>query len=124
MLADFLNAGRCENSGVVALLLCIVGDIPANVALRDICGIPCRAYATRSNTEPLDINKLRLGMEATRITHKQLCKAMHRSVATFGRLFYDNKGKHYCYKDKSFIRDCEKALGMAEGELVYKGETL
>ena len=124
MLARFLEAGRKENSGVIALLVCIVGDIPANTALNIFCGIHSKEYSPRSDSEPLDINKLRLGMDAARLTHKELCKAIHRSRGTLSRLFYDNKGRHYCYKKKSFLRDCEKALGMAEGELVYKGEII
>lgn len=122
MLARFLEAGRKENSGVIALLVCIAGDISANTALSVFCGISTKEYVPRRTSEPLDINKLRLGMDAKKITHKELCKAIHRANGTLGKLFYENKGKSYCYKDKSFLRDCEKALGMAEGELIYKGE--
>ena len=124
MLARFLNAGRKENSGVIALLVCIAGNIPANEALSVFCGINTKAYAPRRTSEPLDINKLRLGMDAKRMTHKEMCKAIHRSRGTISRLYFDNQGKKYCYKSKRFIRDCEKALGMAEGELIYKGEIL
>lgn len=124
MLARFLNAGRKENAGVIALLVCIAGDIPPNIALKVFCGIAAKEYSPKRTTEPLDINKLRLGMEAKRITHKELCETIHRAKGTIGKLFYDSKGKNYCNKDKRFLRDCEKALGMAEGELVYKGETL
>ena len=122
MLARFLAAGRKENAGVIALLVCIAGDIPPNIALKVFCGIAAKEYSPRRTTEPLDINKLRLGMEAKRITHKELCETIHRAKGTIGKLFYDSKGKNYCNKDKRFLRDCEKALGMAEGELVYKGE--
>ena len=124
MLERFLNAGRKENSGVIALLVCIAGDIPPNIALKVFCGIAAKEYSPRRTTEPLDINKLRLGMEAKKITHKELCEAIHRAKGTIGKLFYDSKGKNYCNKDKRFLRDCEKALGMAEGELVYKGEII
>lgn len=122
MLARFLAAGRKENAGVIALLVCIAGDIPPNIALKVFCGIAAKEYSPKRTTEPLDINKLRLGMEAKRITHKELCETIHRAKGTIGKLFYDSKGKNYCNKDKRFLRDCEKALGMAEGELVYKGE--
>lgn len=124
MLARFLAAGRKENAGVIALLVCIAGDIPPNIALKVFCGIAAKEYSPRRTTEPLDINKLRLGMEAKRITHKELCETIHRAKGTIGKLFYDSKGKKYCNKDKRFLRDCEKALGMAEGELVYKGEII
>ena len=124
MLARFLAAGRKENAGVIALLVCIAGDIPPNIALKVFCGIAAKEYSPRRTTEPLDINKLRLGMEAKRITHKELCETIHRAKGTIGKLFYDSKGKNYCNKDKRFLRDCEKALGMAEGELVYKGEII
>ena len=124
MLARFLEAGRKENSGVIALLVCIAGDISANTALNIFCGISAKEYAPRKNSEPLDINKLRLGMAEKKMKHKELCEAVHRSAGTFAKLFYDNQGRKYCYKDKSFLRDCEKALGMAEGELIYKGETI
>lgn len=124
MLARFLAAGRKENAGVIALLVCIAGDVPPNIALKVFCGIAAKEYSPRRTTEPLDINKLRLGMEAKRITHKELCETIHRAKGTIGKLFYDSKGKKYCNKDKRFLRDCEKALGMAEGELVYKGEII
>ena len=124
MLARFLNAGRKENSGVIALLVCIAGDIPPNIALKVFCGIATKEYSPRRTTEPLDINKLRLGMEAKKITHKELCEVIHRAKGTISKLFYDSKGKNYCNKDKRFLRDCEKALGMAEGELIYKGEII
>ena len=124
MLARFLNAGRNENTGVIALLVCIAGNISSSTALNVFCGIATKEYVPGKGVEPLDINKLRLGMEAQQITHKALCEAIHRSKGTFGRLFYDNKGKDYCYKRKKFIRDCEIALGMEEGELVYKGELI
>ena len=71
MLARFLNAGRKENSGVIALLVCIAGDVPPNIALKVFCGIAAKEYSHRCTTEPLDINKLRLGMEANKITHKK-----------------------------------------------------
>lgn len=123
MLARFLAAGRKENSGVIALLVCIAGDISANTALSVFCGISAKEkYTHRRTTEPLDINKLRLGMDAQQMTHQKLCQAIHRSKGTLSKLFYDNKGQAYCYKQKEFLRDCEKALGMAEGELIYKGE--
>ena len=124
MLARFLAAGRKENAGVIALLVCIAGDIPPNIALKVFCGIAAKEYSPRRTTEPLDINKLRMGMEAKKITHKELCEAIHRAKGTIGKLFYDSKGKKYCNKDKRFLRDCEKALGMAEGELIYKGEII
>ena len=125
MLARFLAAGRKENSGVIALLVCIAGDISANTALSVFCGISAKEkYTPKRTTEPLDINKLRLGMEAKKITHKKLCETIHRAKGTIGKLFYDSKGREYCYKDKRFLRDCEKALGMAEGELIYKGEII
>ena len=124
MLARFLAAGRKENAGVIALLVCIAGDIPPNIALKVFCGIAAKEYSPKRTTEPLDINKLRLGMEAKRITHKELCETIHRAKGTIGKLFYDSKGKNYCNKDKRFLRDCEKALGMAEGELIYKGEII
>ena len=122
MLARFLNAGRKENSGVIALLVCIVGNIPSNIALNVFCGLTCKEWKPRPGTEPLDMNKLRLGMADTGMTHRELCKAIHRSRGTLGRLFYDNQGRTYAYKSKRFLRDCENALGMEEGELTYKGE--
>jgi hypothetical protein len=124
MLAGFLAAGRKENAGVIALLVCIAGDVSANTALNIFCGLTAKEYVPRKNSEPLDINKLRLGMDVKKITHKELCKAIHRSQGTISKLFYDNQGRKYCYKDKRFLRDCEKALGMAEGELIYKGEII
>lgn len=120
-LRNFLRAGMAENSGVLALCVCIAGDIDANKALGVFCGVSCKKYVHKYNTEPLDVGKLRKAIEDSCISYEEMCKAVNKKKGTFANLFYKAKGQAYCYKEKTFIRACEKALGMNAGDLVYKG---
>ena len=117
----FIRYCHSQNIGVLALALCIAGANQFEV-LGVLCGLKYEPSnrKQRCDTEKLDLNKLIYWMGEKRMTHKTMCQAIHRSKGTIGRMFFDNQGKRYCIKSKRFIADCEKALGLNKGDLVYK----
>ena len=117
----FIRYCHSQNIGVLALALCIAGANQFEV-LGVLCGLKYEPSnrKQRCDTEKLDLNKLIYWMGVKKMTHKTMCQAIHRSKGTIGRMCFDNQGKRYCIKSKRFIADCENALGLNKGELIYK----
>ena len=120
-LERFIRYCRSQNIGWFALALCVLGADPSEV-MGVFCGFKYKPQnkRIRKDLRKLDIVKLKVAMGDKGITHKELCKAIKRSKPTVARLFFDHQGKTWCWKSKNFIADCEKALGMESGALIYK----
>ena len=120
-LERFIRYCHSQNIGFLALALCIAGADQFEV-LGVLCGLKSETNnrKQRSDTDKLDLNKLIYEMGNRGFTHKTMCAAIHRSKGTIARMVYDNQGKRFCHKSKRFIADCENALGLNKGELIYK----
>lgn len=120
-LGRFIRYCESQNIGWFALALCICGADPCEV-MGVFCGFKYKPQnkRIRSDLRKLDLVKLTIAMGEKRMTHKVLCKSIGRSKATVSRMFFDHKGQTWCWKSKHFVDDCEKALGLESGALIYK----
>lgn len=117
-LRGFIRHCHRENVGWLALALCIAGADEFEVMSTFFDGVPYKDKRIRKDVQRLDLFKLKDEMQSKGVTQKMLAKAIGRKQTIISRMF--QFGARWCNKSRSFVADCEKALGLKKGELIYK----